>query len=745
MVAQEHKLGLFISVPVYFCILGGCAFWAHKRMERMEHDKVSDKLTAHFLGGQNFGPLMTAGTVFASLFSGYTVIGVPNEAYNTNGWLSLRWLGFIWGVVFGYLGTGIRLRKSSNIRNHQSPVDFITDRYQSQLLRYTIVFLQVVPSIIYLAAQVTAIRSTFNAMFELDPDAVYPVIIIMAIILVLEWVGGLSSVAATDSLQALVMLFSFVAVPSVLAHNDLGWRDLDPSTYPRPDYYQTPSEESQWNFWQFSLSGFAFFTLPHLMQRTYAARDLRSLRVGYTAMTLANWFTMPVGCFIGTVGVQFLNNESVASPFAAIMEALMDEGGFAKAVGIIAVTASLAAIMSTADSLVIAISQLVTVEIAYPLRPDFTPKQISWCGKFVSLLAVVVSLLIGLLWRDGISALGAIQFPVSTQAVPAFLLGLYTTKSKTDIHPWCIAAGAFGATVYVFGFFFGYLQAGGPQPIDAGISGFALQFVLIFFLEVLRRILGVSQSAYISHHKKNDDEMDPSTQDLLFPERPGWDVPKLQRFGDSTLTPELLGKSMEGVNEPMANPSWAFLLFFSITVLTPLVAENQPPLDESTESFYPYALPATVGGMPWWAAKILFLSLVTCALLLLAIWKMPNHFPVDEKRIEKEGINPDLVELTPKEKRSRTSYDGQNILVSSRRSLISASMKNLGMVNSTEEEGQETKDNRRRLSALVFASDPVPEEDENGQVSDEDEFIDHDVKSQSKEAKSSDDDHFAES
>ncbi|KAL7547566.1 hypothetical protein ACHAWF_010859 [Thalassiosira exigua] len=728
MVAEEHQIGLYISIPVYFCVLGGCAFWANRRMAKMEHDNVNDKLTAHYLGGRDFGVFLTAGTVFASLFSGYTVIGVPNEAYNSKGWSSLRWLGFIWGVVFGYLGTGIRLRKSSNIRNHQSPVDFITDRYQSQLLRYTTVFLQVVPAVIYLAAQVAAIRSTFNAMFELDAGTVYPVIIIMLVILIFEWLGGLSCVAATDSLQALVMFFSFVAVPSVIASRlGVGWKDLDPSSYPRPEYYQvsmqsvvsflawlhrnrgscivkTPTKETQWDFWQFSLSGFAFFTLPHLMQRTYAANDLGSLRAGYTAMTLANWFTMPVGCFIGTVGVQLLNGESVPSPFSAVMETLMDAGGFAKVVGVIAATASLAAIMSTADSLVIAISQLVTVEIAYPLWPKASPKKMGWLGRIVSLLAVVVALLIGLIWKDGISALGAIQFPISTQAVPTFLFGLFTRSSKTDIHPWCLSAGALSATVYVFAIYFGHIKsAASPRPINAGITAFALQLALISFLEGMRRLLGISQSSSSKEPREDIDEQSPNTIVLLYPERPAWDVPKLKRFGAHTLSPEKVWKSMEGVHEPMANLSWSILMLTFISLLTPLVAENQPPIDETTGTFSSFAPPATVGGIPWWAAKILIISLLPCLLLLDAIWKTPNHFPVDEKRIEQEGIDPDLVELTLYEKGRRTSYDEQNLLVCSRRSMISTSMKNLGLDKLPSEDLESTA-SRRRLSALVLAA-----------------------------------------
>mmetsp|Transcript_19526 Transcript_19526/g.45813 ORF Transcript_19526/g.45813 Transcript_19526/m.45813 type:complete len:167 (-) Transcript_19526:702-1202(-) len=137
-----------------------------------------------------------AGTVFASIFSGYTVVGIPNEAYNF-GWKSIRWLPAIFTIIWAYFGTMLRLRRASNIRNHQTPVDFITDRYQSQILRYTILTLQALPAAVFLAAQVASIKNTINAMFGLSPDAVWPVIVINMIILIFEWVGGLSSVALT--------------------------------------------------------------------------------------------------------------------------------------------------------------------------------------------------------------------------------------------------------------------------------------------------------------------------------------------------------------------------------------------------------------------------------------------------------------------------------------------------------------------------------------------------------------------
>ena len=199
------------------------------------------------------------------IFSGYTVVGIPNQAYK-DGWVELRWVPLVLATVLGYVGTGLRLRKSSIVRNHQSPVDFITDRYQSQVLRYTVLFLQFLPTVIYLAAQVVAIKGTFNSIFELDENTSYPVIIIMTLILLFEWAGGLNSVALTDTIQAVIMVLSFIVLPSVIVKNWGGWSVLDPESFPRPEFYQSPSRETQWGFWQFSLINFSFFTLPHLMQ-----------------------------------------------------------------------------------------------------------------------------------------------------------------------------------------------------------------------------------------------------------------------------------------------------------------------------------------------------------------------------------------------------------------------------------------------------------------------------------------------
>ena len=108
-------------------------------------------------------------------------------------------------------------------------------------MRYTIFSIQILAAFIYLAAQVNALQSTFNGMFGFDPSDVWPVIVIMLIILAFEWAGGLAVVAMSDSLQGFVMLITFFTLPFVIMKNYGGWKDIDPLTYGRPDFYQSPS------------------------------------------------------------------------------------------------------------------------------------------------------------------------------------------------------------------------------------------------------------------------------------------------------------------------------------------------------------------------------------------------------------------------------------------------------------------------------------------------------------------------
>jgi hypothetical protein len=155
----------------------------------------------------------------------------------------------------------------------------------------------------------------------------------------------------------------------------------------------------------------------------------------------------------------------------------------------------------------------------------------------------------------------------------------------------------------------------------------------------------------------------------------------------------------------MSNFWWAFLMFFAISMLTPTSPEHQPPLDPSTGNFYSFSPPAVVNGLPWWAFKIILQSIVPFVILIVSIWNMPNTFAVNAEKIETEGIDPDLVELTLAEKNRRTSYDERNSSIYRHRSTISKTMEDVKMAAALAKAEEDTKlqESRRRMSALVMA------------------------------------------
>jgi hypothetical protein len=304
------------------------------------------------------------------------------------------------------------------------------------------------------------------------------------------------------------------------------------------------------------------------------------------------------------------------NPFAVILEQVMLLGGFAKVVGVLAFTASLAAIMSTADSLIIAISQLVTARRMLSIHSNQQQLLFKLRG-----LDVLYPCFRQLWLRSSHSygtrelTLAPIQFGISFQACPPFIVGLlFAPSHRCDIHPWNLAGGAWVGVVVVFPMYFGYVNVvPNPRPINGGVLAFGCRLATTFLLECARRlavdrknrsVFSPGQPEMADTEKQTLDEM---TAD--FTNRPAWDSPEMQRFGHHPLTPAfLLWELVEDIKEPMTNIWACGFLFLVACMLTPLVPENKPPFDEQNGEFV-YE-PATFNGLPWWAFKIILLGII---------------------------------------------------------------------------------------------------------------------------------------
>jgi Na+/proline symporter len=82
----------------------------------------------------------------------------------------------------------------------------------------------------------------------------------------------------------------------------------------------------------------------------------------------------------------------------------------------------------------------LTAEFAYPMLTNASPSTITWIGRVVAIILVIIALIIGLVWDKGLTDLRKVQFGISLQCIPSFIIGLFAWKA-TGCHPWILTAG----------------------------------------------------------------------------------------------------------------------------------------------------------------------------------------------------------------------------------------------------------------------------------------------------------------
>ncbi|CAK9091760.1 unnamed protein product [Durusdinium trenchii] len=457
--------GRYVLVGVYFSMLLVIAKVAHaKKVKAIEQH---GEIKAHFSG--SYGVFFLFLTTFSTVYSGYTVIGIPEEAF-ARGFVALRWIGATLMIVAGMLVFNPRLRRVAILRGYTSPLDFINDRYGTMRLRLLCTICGVIPIIGYITAQIVS----FAAMLEGMTLGAIPkwscMLIFCVMILTLEFLGGMNSVVLTDAIQSVVMIASFLAIPIVLAAQygtipslgppDCGFLRGVNTSAPVASAYVVPAEctvEGAGNgcmpagciaavnpeFYQFPSRAvgceIAFFLLnmltaplsPHFIQRTYIATSDQDLRVVMAAMLVAPFIAQIPGIVLGLTKSAydplFPVVDQDATAFSGLSAQLKMAGPLQYVLVTVMTCSTLAAIMSTADSAVMGASSIVSIDLLKgTLLPKLTTKQVVRAGECSSVLICALASCLGMLCSsDQLGAMMVFQGGISMQTLPAFGLGLY--------------------------------------------------------------------------------------------------------------------------------------------------------------------------------------------------------------------------------------------------------------------------------------------------------------------------------
>ncbi|HBC47918.1 MAG TPA: sodium:solute symporter [candidate division Zixibacteria bacterium] len=357
-----------------------------------------------FLGGNDIGPWMTAFTYGAAYFSAVLFIGFAGKI----GWdfgMSGLWIA-LGNSFIGVLGVwwilGPKIKKMSTDWDVQTMAEYFEKRYNSKALNiYTsiCIFIFFIP---YTAAVFMGLSYLFKANFNVEYTTALAFMgIFTAVYLVM---GGYRSMTMIDVIFGIIMIagvitlfFSTVSSGGGLDKIFAGLASVNPkltSTVGPPGIWPL--------FCLVFLTSVAPFAMPQLVQKFYAIKDQRSIRIGMVASTIFSILIAGVAYFTGATARLFISPENAPAAFKngkPVFDALVPEF-LAKAVpeglSILILLLVISASMSTLAALVLISSSTVSKDVYHRfINNKASDKRLTImmrvCSAFFVLLSVIMA------------------------------------------------------------------------------------------------------------------------------------------------------------------------------------------------------------------------------------------------------------------------------------------------------------------------------------------------------------------
>ena len=472
-------LGAILFVGGYLGLLLVLGYLAKRR-------RVSDSLDEFYLAGRNLGGFVLFLTLYATQYSGNSLLGYPGEAYR----LGFAWLmsvGFMMAIVVVYLIFAPRLYQISRRYRYVTPGDYIKHRFGSPSLTLLSNFLFVAVMVNYLLAQLMAMGHVVAGLSANLMPYWMGVVILTLVIIIYETLGGMRAVAWTDCIQGVMLLVGLVGLLVAVAP---GSQQLEITTQWLLEHQPQKAMVPTWEMcrtWMSTLLliGFSASIYPQSIQRIYAARSVGALKRSLSLMAFMPLVTMSVVLMVGILAIpQFAELRGVEAD--QVMPLLLREWAqqsyWVYAMAVLVITGILAAIMSTADSALLTLSSILAKDVlGTTVLRNLDEVRLTQVGKLLSWVMMAAVALVALVPRITLWGLTELKMEILAQLSPLFLLGLTWRRFTAGPALLGIVVGtglAMGLTLNGYGRVWG---------IHAGVLGAGVNYLLCVAATSLRQ------------------------------------------------------------------------------------------------------------------------------------------------------------------------------------------------------------------------------------------------------------------
>lgn len=375
---------------VYLVVLLALGWWAGRE---------SGSVAGYYVAGKQLPSWVIAFSSNSTGESAWLLLGLTGMGYT----MGIHALWIILGEVLGVALVWTLVAKPFKVWTDRCDAitvpDFLEARFRdtSHIFRWLslVIILSMVTA--YTAAQLTAAGKAFAAF--LGTSYVAGALIGAAVILYYTTVGGFKAVAYSDLFQGVLMFGGLLALPFVAFAAAGGWtatmtqlNATDPALL-RPMGSYGMSIEGFVSAIGFVGIGLAFLGAPQLLSRFIAARSTRDIHEGGLIAVLCI-IVFDLGAVFGGMAGRVIF--PVIDDPETILPLMTSELMPALFTGIYLVIV-LAAIMSTADSLLIMASATVVRDIVHRVyRPHETDRRLALYGKATTVVVGIVALLLAL-------------------------------------------------------------------------------------------------------------------------------------------------------------------------------------------------------------------------------------------------------------------------------------------------------------------------------------------------------------
>ena len=464
-------LGCYLVVMLGLGLLG--------RMHQKERS-----LRDFYLGGSTFGFTVLFLTLFATQYSGNTLLGFAGRSYQ-QGATYIVSVTFMILVITVFMIYAPRLFRLARRFGYITPADFAYHRFGSHPLRILCVALLCWGLANYVLEQLVAMGHGVEAISGGRMSFMQGVLLLVGVMLIYESLGGMRAVAWTDAVQGTLLLFGCAVILYTLITADGGLpaaaeaiRTTAPAKLESPDGAGLRSWVST-----LLMLGLGVALYPHAIQRIFAARDEKSLRRSLAAMSFMPLGTTLLAFLIGFIalsrftGLSELESDKVT---IYVLGGLIDRSPVMYWLIVVVFAAVVAAIMSTADSALLSMGSMFTKDIYKNyISRDAGSREMLIVGKLFAwgVMAVLIAMAwVSLETESSIWLLIKLKLEFMVQLSPLFMLGVYWRRMSAAGVFTGMVAGTLLTLVIWCGVMIDLWTTRSPWGVAAGVWGLLLNY-----------------------------------------------------------------------------------------------------------------------------------------------------------------------------------------------------------------------------------------------------------------------------